>query len=85
MLTATMARELRDTIQKQSVRVELYKVMAEIAEKAINPDGRDFVYIIIGFADDRVNTLIEQLKVLGYGVEATIHKDEQYAALTIKF
>jgi hypothetical protein len=86
MLTAQQARQLKDSMQKQQVEVVIYNILKDIAERAIDPDGRNYIYSEVDFVDEkRVDFVVNKLSNLGYTVEATTHTEDGYTDLTVRF
>lgn len=70
---------------KQHVETVLFKVLQDVAETALNPNGRDYVYVDVDYVDERVDFLVNRLVGLGYKIEVSKYPEDRYSSLTITF
>jgi hypothetical protein len=85
MLTASQARELQVALQKQHVEVELYNILKDVAERAIDTKARNYVYVDVDYVDEKVDYLVKRLISLGYKVEMSKYPEDGYTSLTVRF
>jgi len=85
MLTANQARALRDAMTKQHVEVDLYKILKDIAEQAIDPKSRNYIYADIDYVDEKVDLIVNRLRGMGYEVEVSKYPEDRYSSLTVRF
>lgn len=85
MLTAQQARNLKETMQKQYVEVEIYKILKDIAERAIDPRDKNYVYVDLDYVDEKVDYVVSRLRDLGYKVEVDKYAEDRYSSLTVSF
>lgn len=85
MLTAKQAKELQLAMQQQEAEATVFSILKDVAERAIDPKDRSYIYYDLAFIGTRANLVINKLKELGYVVESSQDKEYEETSLTVRW
>lgn len=81
-----LLRELAHVMSSLNAHGELVSIIKKIVEECSDPKGKDYIYYDVEYGSDDPTPYIEdRLKTMGYVVETSNHKEDGYAALTVRW